>query len=454
MPVAYEPRQFIHETSYSSIADNDPSASLPDPYSNDAVPDLSFNVSVPGPSPPLLPVEDHERNIIEEEAAMAIAVSVAEHAHLDLSTAPIPNLSIAALAGMPALAEHTELHLSDLKSPEAESRSPHIEEPETMNNRVDMQAEPETEHEPGPGPETELEPEHEPGQEPESVGDAGVSSSNADAEINEDDALDVDMFPQQQILTSSTYPSRPPLSPGKAMLRMWLITKPEREVEKQSDGKYHCTYEYCSDAQQAFNRKCEWNKHMDKHERPYRCDQPGCDKLPGFTYSGGLLRHQREVHGKHGGPKKTVNCPHLSCKRHTGKGFSRQENLNEHLRRVHTSDTSGIASPPDEAQSLSDESEKGGLGDLPAVRKRPAPGSSTGVGASTGEIDAENAGGDGTSSDEVLELREQVKRLQQENQDLRTQFQQEQLSMMAQITELQGALRLNNASSNSPPPVL
>lgn len=81
---------------------------------------------------------------------------------------------------------------------------------------------------------------------------------------------------------------------------------------------------------------------MDKHERPYRCPVPGCDKLPGFTYSGGLLRHEREVHNKHGGPRKQLNCPHQNCKRHEGKGFSRQENLNEHLRRVHT----GTEPPP------------------------------------------------------------------------------------------------------------
>lgn len=78
------------------------------------------------------------------------------------------------------------------------------------------------------------------------------------------------------------------------------------------------------------------SKHMDKHDRPYRCQEGGCEKLPGFTYSGGLLRHEREVHGKHGGPRKQLNCPHPNCKRFTGKGFSRQENLNEHLRRVHT----------------------------------------------------------------------------------------------------------------------
>ena len=76
---------------------------------------------------------------------------------------------------------------------------------------------------------------------------------------------------------------------------------------------------------------------MDKHDRPYRCPHPSCAKLQGFTYSGGLLRHEREVHGKHGGPKAQLMCPYQDCKRHVGKGFTRKENLNEHLRRVHAS---------------------------------------------------------------------------------------------------------------------
>lgn len=74
---------------------------------------------------------------------------------------------------------------------------------------------------------------------------------------------------------------------------------------------------------------------MDKHERPYVCDEPECDNIRGFTYSGGLLRHQREVHRQHGGPKASCMCPYPDCKRHVGVGFTRKENLAEHLRRVH-----------------------------------------------------------------------------------------------------------------------
>lgn len=74
---------------------------------------------------------------------------------------------------------------------------------------------------------------------------------------------------------------------------------------------------------------------MDKHDRPYRCPQPQCARLQGFTYSGGLLRHEREVHGRYSGSRAKLQCTVPECKRHSGKGFTRKENLDEHLRRVH-----------------------------------------------------------------------------------------------------------------------
>lgn len=158
---------------------------------------------------------------------------------------------------------------------------------------------------------------------------------------------------------------------------------------------------------------------MDKHERPYRCLAEGCEKLPGFTYSGGLLRHEREVHGKHGGPKNTVNCPHPNCKRHTGKGFSRQENLNEHLRRVHTGDVSTPAA--DDVISSDGDLDMDRVG---AKRKRSRKDSSSDVG----------------------DLLEEVKRVRLENEELREQLDrqsQHSLAMMAQIAELQEALRVS-----------
>lgn len=178
----------------------------------------------------------------------------------------------------------------------------------------------------------------------------------------------------------------------------------------------------------------DYSKHMDKHERPYRCLVEGCENLPGFTYSGGLLRHEREVHGKHGGPRKTVNCPHPTCKRHTGKGFSRQENLNEHLRRVHTT-LDGETPPPMAAASPEDnDSENSG-----AKRKR----------LSTGEGQVQYT----HQQDEVTLLRDEIKLVRDENQRLKSEMDQQNahsMAMMAQIAELQEALRHGIGHSIAP----
>lgn len=58
-------------------------------------------------------------------------------------------------------------------------------------------------------------------------------------------------------------------------------------------------------------------------------------RLRHFGVSGGLLRHQREVHKKNINAKKPLMCPYTDCNRSTGNGFTRQENLKEHLRRRH-----------------------------------------------------------------------------------------------------------------------
>lgn len=88
-----------------------------------------------------------------------------------------------------------------------------------------------------------------------------------------------------------------------------------------------------------------YSKHMDKHDRPYVCKKSECSSLQGFTYSGGLLRHQREVHNLHGGAKLKLFCEVVGCKRSKHTPFTRRENLAEHMRRVHKMPTPEPTSP-------------------------------------------------------------------------------------------------------------
>ena len=85
----------------------------------------------------------------------------------------------------------------------------------------------------------------------------------------------------------------------------------------------------------AYHANSLHSRHMDKHERPHKCENPQCATRLGFTHAGGLLRHEREVHNKHDELKGQLFCPYKDCKRHTSKAFTRRENLQEHLRRIH-----------------------------------------------------------------------------------------------------------------------
>ena len=171
---------------------------------------------------------------------------------------------------------------------------------------------------------------------------------------------------------------------------------------------------------------------MDKHDRPYKCIAKGCETLPGFTYSGGLLRHEREVHGLYGGPKNPLHCPHTNCKRHTGKGFSRQENLNEHLRRVHTTSPGNMTAAtshdaPEDEQATGDSVS---AGDFMGQQKRRR---------STYEER------DGCTGINVVE---ELRKLRHENQELKKQIDaqnRQTVAMMNQIAELQAALKTSMA---------
>ncbi|KAH6684225.1 hypothetical protein B0J14DRAFT_664041 [Halenospora varia] len=65
-------------------------------------------------------------------------------------------------------------------------------------------------------------------------------------------------------------------------------------------------------------------KHMDKHERPYKCPENNC-KTPDFASAGDLKRHQHSIHGKH-----TFTCSVLTY------------NLAEHMKRVHKADQTSL----------------------------------------------------------------------------------------------------------------
>ncbi|KAI1825272.1 hypothetical protein F4861DRAFT_203386 [Xylaria intraflava] len=223
--------------------------------------------------------------------------------------------------------------------------------------------------------------------------------------------------------------------------RMKPIPKPQRPVVRNQDGKFVCTWSDCTSNVKEFSRKCEWSKHMDKHERPYKCLAAGCENIPGFTYSGGLLRHEREVHRKHGGPKNPLYCPHRGCKRHKDSSFARLENLNEHLRRCHTPNglDQSVQGEEPEPQHHTEYTR------LPALPVAMSPASDD---MASPRISNKRKADDDELREEIKRLRlenQELKRLRFENQELKRKIEAGYLQQSAMMEQID-ALEKDNAS--------
>jgi len=106
-----------------------------------------------------------------------------------------------------------------------------------------------------------------------------------------------------------------------------------KAVKKNPEGLLLCSNQDCK--VKGFERNCEWRKHMDTHDKPWICPQPECLDRGGFTWKGGLTRHLREVHLFDIDGREQYLCTEAACKRSSGSGFKRKENMMEHLRSVH-----------------------------------------------------------------------------------------------------------------------
>ncbi|KAI9662075.1 MAG: hypothetical protein M1829_006214 [Trizodia sp. TS-e1964] len=103
-----------------------------------------------------------------------------------------------------------------------------------------------------------------------------------------------------------------------------------------ADGLYHCPFEGQDGCVHVPHKlKCNYDKMIDSHLRPYRCKDKSCLNTQ-FSSTACLLRHEREAHGMHGHGEKL--CRFQNCDRsQPGHGFPRSWNRLDHMRRVHDS---------------------------------------------------------------------------------------------------------------------
>ncbi|KAI1810982.1 hypothetical protein GGS20DRAFT_579454 [Poronia punctata] len=109
------------------------------------------------------------------------------------------------------------------------------------------------------------------------------------------------------------------------------------------DGLFHCPWEgQASCNHKPEKLKCNYDKFVDSHLKPYRCKAEACENAR-FSSTACLLRHEREAHAMHGHGDKPYLCTYEGCERSSpGSGFPRQWNLRDHMRRVHSDNGTSV----------------------------------------------------------------------------------------------------------------
>ncbi|KAL6720676.1 hypothetical protein ACLMJK_002601 [Lecanora helva] len=89
----------------------------------------------------------------------------------------------------------------------------------------------------------------------------------------------------------------------------------------------------CETCQQKSKNKSEFTKHKLRHEKPFKCDVEGCNRvLEGFTTQNDLDRHKKSLHNVMTGKSYMCAVPH--CAKKT-KVWPRADNFRQHCQRLH-----------------------------------------------------------------------------------------------------------------------
>ncbi|KAL8815718.1 MAG: hypothetical protein Q9223_005171 [Gallowayella weberi] len=114
----------------------------------------------------------------------------------------------------------------------------------------------------------------------------------------------------------------PPMYPGPSYVDLTLPRRssdfettttarehPLYQVGPKDDGLYHCPFAGAEDCSHKPEKlKCNYDKHLDSHLKPYRCKLSACSTLA-FSSTACLLRHEREAHGQASSPGSTSPTP-------------------------------------------------------------------------------------------------------------------------------------------------
>jgi DNA-directed RNA polymerase subunit RPC12/RpoP len=103
--------------------------------------------------------------------------------------------------------------------------------------------------------------------------------------------------------------------------------------EEQVSGAWRCPYPGCS-SRVLFTRACDLKKHFGRHLKQYYCRIEGCPRSQSAATSSdgnlGAAFSTKKDRLRH----ETKHDPNIKCE-HCGKLFSREDNMWDHIRRLH-----------------------------------------------------------------------------------------------------------------------
>ncbi|KAL8902548.1 MAG: hypothetical protein Q9207_004604 [Kuettlingeria erythrocarpa] len=94
-----------------------------------------------------------------------------------------------------------------------------------------------------------------------------------------------------------------------------------------------CQYPHCDVISK---NQSEHRKHMLRHEKPFKCEVPGCSKVDGFSTNNDLDRHKKSVHKimPKNSSDRSFRCAARNCPKHE-KIWPRLDNFRQHCLRIH-----------------------------------------------------------------------------------------------------------------------
>ncbi|KAH4375250.1 hypothetical protein HBH99_217220 [Parastagonospora nodorum] len=137
-------------------------------------------------------------------------------------------------------------------------------------------------------------------------------------------------------------PSRRPSTSGE-LAQVAYVSQPLglttlSTLPRRLQPQWRCDRTCCNG--KTFRTQSAWKTHMNKHDRPFTCDIPGCSRTEGYGTKGELQRHQK-THRSHLLQEEALSsndicyyCPEPNCDR-SNKPFARKDNRDDHIKRKH-----------------------------------------------------------------------------------------------------------------------